>query len=70
MAVVDLRVGNWLEVKHRLFANITRFSIGIHVINFKGASGRFFFHFLEFFEKYIEYIRKFFIHFLEISKFW
>ena len=42
----------------------------IHVINFKEASGRFFFHFLEVFEKCIEYIRIFFIHFLEISKFW
>ena len=35
----------------------------IHVINFKEASGRFFFHFLELFEKCIEYIRIFFIHF-------
>ena len=34
----------------------------IHVINFKEASGRFFFHFLEDFEKCIEYIRIFFIH--------
>ena len=40
----------------------------IHVINFKEASGRFFFHFLEVFEKCIEYIRIFFIHFLEIFK--
>ena len=31
----------------------------IHVINFKEASGRFFFHFLEVFEKCIEYIRIF-----------
>ena len=30
--------------------------VSIHVINFKEASGRFFFHFLEFFEKCIEYI--------------
>ena len=44
--------------------------IFIHVINFKEASGRFFFHFLEVFEKCIEYIRIFFIHFREISKFW
>ena len=29
----------------------------IHVINFKEASGRFLFHFLEVFEKCIEYIR-------------
>ena len=42
----------------------------IYVINFKEASGRFFFPFLEVFEKCIEYIRIFFIHFLEISKFW
>ena len=28
----------------------------IHVINFKEASGRFLFHFLEVFKKYIEYI--------------
>ena len=42
----------------------------IHVINFKEASGRFFFHFLEVFEKCIEYIRIIFIHFREISKFW
>ena len=42
----------------------------IHVINFKEASGRFFFHFLEVFKKCIGYIRIFFIHFLEISKFW
>ena len=42
----------------------------IHVINFKEASGRFFFHFLEVFKKCIEYIRISFIHFLEISKFW
>ena len=41
----------------------------IHVINFKEASGRFFFHFLEVFEKCIEYIRIFFIHFLEIQNF-
>ena len=33
----------------------------IHVINFKEASERFFFHFLEVFEKCIEYIRIFFI---------
>ena len=38
----------------------------IHVINFKEASGRFFFHFLEVFEKCIDYIRIFFIHFREI----
>ena len=44
--------------------------IDIHVINFKEASGRFFFHFLEVFKKCLEYIRIFFIHFLEISKFW
>ena len=42
----------------------------IHVINFKDASGRFFFHFLEVFEKCIGYMRKFFIHVLEVSKFW
>ena len=42
----------------------------IHVINFKEESGRFFFHFLEVFEKCIGYIRIFFIHFLEVSKFW
>ena len=42
----------------------------IHLINFKEASGRFFFHFLDVFEKCIEYIRIFFMHFLEISKFW
>ena len=42
----------------------------IHVINFKEASGRFFFHFLEVFEKCIEYIWIVFIHFREISKFW
>ena len=42
----------------------------IHVINFKEASGRFFFHILEVFEKCIGYIRIFFIHFLEVSKFW
>ena len=41
----------------------------IHVINFKEASGRFYFHFLEVFEKCIEYIRIFFIHFREILKF-
>ena len=48
-----------------------RFSVSsyIHVINFEEASGRFFFHFLEVFEKCIEYIRIFFIHFREISKF-
>ena len=40
------------------------------MINFKEASGRVFFHFLEVFEKCIEYIRIFFIHFGEISKFW
>ena len=39
----------------------------IHVINFKEAPGRFFFHFLEVFEKCIGYIRIFFIHFLEVS---
>ena len=44
--------------------------ICIHVINFKEASGRFFFHFLEVFEKCIGYIRKVFIHFPEVSKFW
>ena len=44
-------------------------NVCIHVINFKEASGRFFFHFLEVFEKCVEYIRIFFIHFLEISKF-
>ena len=38
--------------------------ICIHVINFKVASGRFFIHFLEVFEKCIDYIRIFFIHFL------
>ena len=42
----------------------------IHVINFKEASGRFLFHFLEVFEKCIEHLRIFFTHFLEISKFW
>ena len=36
------------------------------MINFKEASGRFFFHFLEVFEKCIGYIRIFFIHFLEV----
>ena len=41
----------------------------IHVINFKEASGRFFFHFLEVFEKCIEYIRILFIYFLEIQNF-
>ena len=40
------------------------------MINFKEASGRFFFHFLEVFEKCIEYIRIFSIHFREISNFW
>ena len=30
--------------------------VSIHVINFKEASGRFYFHFLEVFEKCIEYI--------------
>ena len=44
--------------------------IDIHVINFKEASGRFFFHFLEVFKKCIGYIRIFFIHFLEVSKCW
>ena len=44
--------------------------LSIHVINFKEASGRFFFHFMEVFEKHIECIRIFFIHFREISKFW
>ena len=48
---------------------ISKFSFSIHVINFKEASGRFFFHFLEVFEKCIEHIRIFFIHFLEISNF-
>ena len=33
------------------------------MINFKEASGKFFFQFLEVFEKRIEYIRIFFIHF-------
>ena len=37
------------------------FVVCIHVINFKEASGRFFFHFLEVFEKSIKYIRIFFI---------
>ena len=45
-------------------------SVPIYVINFKKASGRFFFHFLEVFEKCVEYIGIFFIHFREISKFW
>ena len=42
----------------------------IHVICFKGASGRFSFHFREVNEKCIEYIGKFFIQIREISKFW
>ena len=40
------------------------------MINFKEASGRFFYHFQEVVENCIEYIRIFFIHFREISKFW
>ena len=40
----------------------------IHVIHFKGASGKFSFHFKEVCEKCIEYIGKFFIQIKEISK--
>ena len=36
---------------------LARIMGSIRVINFKEASGRFFFHFLEVFEKCIEYIR-------------
>ena len=50
--------------------SVIKLNCSIHVINFKEASGRFFFHFLEVFEKCIELIRIFFIHFREISKFW
>ena len=56
-----------------MLRTLDKFSVAvwsIHVINFKEASGRFFFHFLEVFEKCIEYIRIFFIHFLEVSKVW
>ena len=52
------------------FSRQYQFTQLIHVINFKEASGRFFFHFLEVFKKCIECKRIFFIHFLEISKFW
>ena len=41
----------------------------IHVISFKGASGRFSFYFREVYEKRIENIRKFFIHMREINFF-
>ena len=40
-------VKSWLNTGH----------LHIHVINFKEASGRFFFHFPEVFQKCIEYIR-------------
>ena len=62
-----------LMVKQAFFSPVTKYYKGryyIHVIHFKEASGRFFFHFLEVFKKCIDYIRIFFIHFLEISKFW
>ena len=41
----------------------------IHVINFKGASGRFSFHFREVYEKCIVNIGKYFIQMREISKY-
>ena len=56
-----------LILKTQIHESLTTF---IHVINFKEASGRFFFHFLVVFEKCIEYIRIFFSHFRQISKFW
>ena len=48
-------------VKDNLFKYSFWFLNHIHVINFQGVSGRFSFHFREFYEKCIEYIRKFFI---------
>ena len=54
----------------RTVLSIYKKIVHIHVINFKEASERFFFHFLEVFKKCIAYIKIFFIHFLEISKFW
>ena len=41
----------------------------IHVMSLKEASGRFFFHFREVFEKCIEYIGTFLVHFKEILNF-
>ena len=41
----------------------------IHVMSLKEASGRFFIDFREDFEKYIEYIGKFLVHFREILNF-
>ena len=41
----------------------------IHVMSLKVASGRFFFHFREVFEKCIGYIGKFLVHFREVLKF-
>ena len=57
-------------VEQNLFLAYVMLDKSIHVINFKEASGRFFFHFLDVFEKCIEYMRIYLIHFLEISKFW
>ena len=53
-----------------LHSSLIIFTHTIHVISFKEASGRIFFHFREVFENRIEYIRKCFVHFLEILKFW
>ena len=63
-----LRVFNFLSFSDNFF--ILPINLNIHVIHFKEASGRFLFHFLEVFEKCIEYIRIFFIHFREILTFW
>ena len=41
----------------------------IHVMSLKVASGRFFFHFREVFEKRIDYIGKFSVHFRKVLKF-
>ena len=41
----------------------------IHVMSLKVESGRFSFHFREVFEKCIDYIGKFLVHFREVLKF-
>ena len=50
------------------FCNMKNMSF-IHVMSLKVESGRFFFHFREVFEKCIDYIAKFLVHFREVLKF-
>ena len=56
-----------IDYKKQIQESLTTF---VHMIIFKEASGRFFFHFLVDFEKCIEYIRIFFIHFTRRGIMW